>query len=428
MSVVQNMPDRRSKSLLSASLLLNWAPGLLVIGAMTFNAILAAINGNVRPLTSFHVIAAEILLVSAAMCIILSRHRPEMTRWYVLIGIFCFFAILRSFATYEFEFKFLRDILIVPVFILLGMTFDVRRLDRIVLIVTTIVLVAFIFEVISTSAYADFFKIQTYYINTRGFEADEFWNKEATELFLSVGRPDERLFSFINLHRLSSVFLEPVSLGNYGIIIVIYLCARFHAISKPARRFLIVGALAAIIGSDGRLAALSSAMIIMAAFIAPRLPYRSAFLYIPAILAFTALVVYFADYRAGTDDFPGRIAYTVELLAKYEVSDLLGVSDRYVSQAADSGIAYFIGTQSLFGLALWWGFVVFGGKEETRDQIQFIHALGLYVALTLIVSFAIFSIKTASLLWFIYGVLQPRETTVPGRIFNKRQGFIMPTT
>src|SRR4051794_24733102 len=148
------------------------------------------------------------------------------------------------------------------------MTFDARRLDRLVMGIHAVVLVVLLFEALDTPGYASLFRVQDYYINTRGYVAEDFWNQDS-ELFVSATRPDERLFSFLDLHRLSSVFLEPVSLGNYAIIITAFLCARFGGLSVWARGFLVLGNIVIIIGCDGRLAAMTSVAIIAATAIAP---------------------------------------------------------------------------------------------------------------------------------------------------------------
>jgi len=46
------------------------------------------------------------------------------------------------------------------------------------------------------------------------------------------------------------------------------------------------------------------------------------------------------------------------------------------------------------------------------EQIRFTHGLCTYVALTMMISYSLFS-KTAALLWFIHGSLQRREARVP---------------
>ena len=63
---------------------LRTVPGLLVIAAVCFNALLAVINAHVMPLSAVQVIVCELLLVTAAHVVALANYRPEMLSWYVL--------------------------------------------------------------------------------------------------------------------------------------------------------------------------------------------------------------------------------------------------------------------------------------------------------------------------------------------------------
>jgi putative polymerase len=71
-------------------------------------------------------------------------------------------------------------------------------------------------------------------------------------------------------------------------------------------------------------------------------------------------------------------------------------------------------------------FIVFCSREDTTEQVRFTHAVCLYLALTLMVSFAFLSIKTAALLWFIYGALQnsSRRSTAHGAVALPHQNAL----
>jgi putative polymerase len=205
---------------------------------------------------------------------------------------------------------------------------------------------------------------------------------------------------------LSSVFLEPVSLGNYCIVIVAFLCACYGRLGRATRAFLILGTIAALLGSDGRLAAGASILIVAACACVRYLPRGSAVLYLPAVTLLAVLVVSIAELQAGADNWAGRLAHTVELLGRFDLADYLGISNEFVDQAVDSGLAYLITTQSILGVAILWVFIVLCSRHDTPEQIRFTHALCIYLALTMMVSFAFLSIKTAALLWLVHGALQ----------------------
>src|SRR5262249_521439 len=108
-------------------------------------------------------------------------------------------------------------------------------------------------------------------------------------------------------------------------------------------------------------------------------------------------------FQSGSDDFRGRIAYTVELLGALGTLDLMGLSNSLVNLTADSGIVYLIISYSIFGVALGWLFIF--GRMPSRAPPTTVLRCGaaIYLSGNLMVSASVFSIKTAALLWFLVG-------------------------
>ena len=394
---------------LSASQLPDWLPCALVIWATVFNALLAIANAHGHKLPPAAVIGAESLTTGASLALAALRYRPEMRVWWVMIGVLIMMFSFQSLYLVSLQAKNVRDVLIIPTYILLGIVTPKKYLNRTVCIVHALVILVGFYEALDTDGYAKLFDVQSYYINTRGYEEDNFWNKQS-ELFVSAVRPGDRIFlPFLDLHRLSSIFLEPVSLGNYCTIITIYICARFRQLDWRSLLFLVAGNVLVLIGCDGRLAAMSSLVIVIAALIAPYTPRGFAILYLPITLAAAFMATDLLGLHAGPDDLPGRIAHTVELLRHYDIEEFFLLSDRFVWLAVDSGIAYLIMTQTVVGFVLIWSFIVFGASERRADQVRFTHAVIVYLCLALMVSFSILTIKTAALLWFMQGILQRVE-------------------
>lgn len=386
-------------------------PLLIVLSAVLLNAGLAVVNAHIVPLSANAVIGAEVLVVVAAHVVVLANYRPQMFPWYALIVIIVLFSLERAVVVGQFDPKFLRDALLIPTFVLLGMTTSPRRLTALVVFLHVIVVGGVLFEAFFTQAYSNLFDVKQYYIATRSLDVSDFFNK-SSDLFVSATRPGERFFSLIDLHRTSSVLLEPVSLGNYVIIVTAFLCANSKRMSWKVSAFLLMGNFVSLIGCDGRLAAVLSVVIILIAMVATWLPWKSALLYLPLTLVGAVAFVVLAHPDVA-DNFPGRVAYGIDLLARYDLLDWFGNSDRLVVDAADSGIAYTITTQSVIGLAAFWCFLVLNAKEQTPEQVKYLHAVCIYLALSMLVSYSLFSIKTAALLWFIYGSFQMASRPSP---------------
>jgi putative polymerase len=388
-------------------------PSILVIWATVFNAVLAVVNAHVTALSPIVVIAAEVGTVGMAHFLALKQFREEMKPWYVLLTIIFVLFLVRSILTSAPEIRYVRDVLIIPTFVLLGMTSLRENLTKTVCVIHGVVLAVMFYEAIDTDGFSRLFEIQNYYINTRGYDDANFWNKES-DLFVSAVRPQDRIFlPFLDLHRLSSIFLEPVSLGNYCVVITAFVCSLYPSLSLKERLFLGIGNVAVLIGCDGRLAAISSLIIIFASMAANKFPRGSAVLYLPGVTLVAILVTNLAGFRDGPDDLAGRVAHTVALLEGLDIAEYGGISERFLWPAVDSGVVYMILTQSLIGLSLIWIMIVFGSREDRLEQIRYTHALCIYLSFAMMISFSIFTIKTAGLLWFVQGALQRRERVSP---------------
>jgi putative polymerase len=393
------------------------APALVLIASLSFNAGLAFVNGHVMGVPTALVIAAQASLTAAAFGLALLAWKPQMAPSLALLSVLGLFAVFRGLLMAQPDPKLLADVAIIPIFMMLGMASDDRNLGRTVLVLHTIVFIVFLLEVLAPHVYSDLLQIQDYYIKTRGNKLDQFYNTNS-ELFISATRPDERFFSFVDWPRSSSIFLEPVSLGNYCSIIVAFACSCFKRLGRASVAYLLITTAAMLVGCDGRLGTATCVLIVIVCTIAPLLPPRSAVLYLPVTVIFVFGLVIGAGLEPGTDDFPGRLAYTVDLLRSYGIPEYLGLSNELVGKAMDAGVAYLITTQSLPGLLLIWAYIGWGSREETSEQVRFTHGLSLYLALSMMVSYSFLSIKTGALLWFIQGALQSASARRATRRFG----------
>lgn len=388
-----------------------WTPALVVSAAVTFNAVLAVVNGHLFPLTPSIVIAVEILLVLTAHVVALLNYQPQMKRWYFLIGILFVIAVIRGIVMESFDPKLFRDVLLIPTFILLGIAFKPRGLPTVIVALVAIVATFMLLEALSTMAYASLFKIQEFYINTRGFTEGDFWNKESP-LFASATRPDGRFFNIVELHRLSSIFLEPVASETFCIVVWTFICSCYDRLSRETLIGLVIAVLVMIVGTDGRLALAMSGLILGFSLVAPKLPRVVPFFFLPLIAAGVAILVYSADLHYDADNFAGRIAFSTHLLGTFDIAELLGASNTLLGPSADAGLAYLILSQSLIGAMVLWSFISLGSRNDTKAQVRYSQSTCLWLSLFMMVGAAFLSIKTAALLWFIYGSLQSDEPAI----------------
>jgi putative polymerase len=391
---------RRQASAASQGLL----PICLVILAALFNAGLAIVNARVKPLTGNIVILCEVLIVASAHIYVLRHFQARMVNWYFLALAFAIFAILRITATDNLDAKYFRDIFLIVTFVLLGMTSNDRRVIQMMAALQIAVIAGIALEAACIECYGELFAVKDFYINTRGVSESDFTNL-TSDLYVSATRPDARFLPFFDLHRLSSIFLEPVSLGNFVIMTVAFTAAFWDRLGRGLQALFAFSIVLMLFACDGRLAMLATAAIVAMSFGYRFLPRHAALLFLPVVAGLAIAVTDTSGLRSGTDDLAGRIAYTAELLSSMKFLDVAGLSDRLLDQSVDAGAVYLIITQSFLGVALLWAFVTLTADESTREQKIYKNGLLLYLALTMMVSYSFASIKTAAPIWFVFGAL-----------------------
>jgi putative polymerase len=293
---------------------------------------------------------------------------------------------------------------------MLGMTYSTHRFTTPFLLLHSIVFVVGVVEIASPSTYAESFRILDYYVSTRDFSANAFWNTEST-LFVSATRTGARFFGFVDWHRGSSIFLEPVSLGNYCVIAAIFIIACWGDLSRRARLYLVFSTLFLLVACDGRFAATSIGMVVVGSLFLRNVSSRWVVFYLPASLIAAAIFVAAFGTGETTDNFVGRVTGTVDALSRVDFLGLMGLTTYIADGSADFGIVYFILSQSAIGVAVTWGMISLLMQGRTPPVRIYMHAIAIFFSLNLLVSSSAFSIKTAAVIWFFYGYLYMREMT-----------------
>lgn len=383
----------------------NASVNALIWAALLFNWVLAAINANVFAISQPMVVVCEMLLLSGAL-VLTANAGIRREQLYLLCGfaIYLAFTLLRFMIAQQVEPKPVRDMAIIFVFLCLGMAYR-NSPYTLVYRVTLVLLVIGLVETVLPDLYSRLFNIKSYYINTRGFTEADFWNANS-DLFVSGTRPGARFFlSFTNLPRASSVFLEPVSLGNFIIIGLSTLLAGWRDLSRLRVVVWSIALFALLLISDSRYAFACGMVLIGLRVVLPRFPQQFGFLLFFGVVAAGALLAHWSGATRASDDFTGRIFYTFNALHYFTTDMLLGVRFDLASHYMDSGLAYFIVSQSLLvlvALVMYYSFGVVGANSQAR---LYKNALMVAWSLSLLISNSLFSIKVAALMWFVLGAL-----------------------
>lgn len=379
-----------------------------VLGGLTFNLFLCFVNTRVMGISDSHVMLMEMAVTGTALLAAPDRRAGL----YIFLAIFLSYMILLFTLRHENDIKAIRDVLNPVIFYALGSRIrDIKLADRLAMISAIIVLFIAIFEYFLLEIYLDWFNVLGYYISRGTVSLQESYG--ATRgLFISGNRPELRtLLPFLGQQRVSSVFLEPVSMGNFGAIL--YAWGLFRKEYKY-RWFLIVVALILIIFADARF---GLATCIMMTILNPffRFVPRPVWLVMPFLL-----LSVFAAYglingtNNGSNDIAGRFAATAQIMTGLPMSVVLGY-EAYEKFTADSGFAYTLTKFGILGFVGLWATLVMMPFKNARAW-QFHSMMIVYLMLILIISNSFFSVKTAALMFFLLG-------TVSAVDFPERHGF-----
>ncbi|RST32023.1 hypothetical protein HMF7854_15120 [Sphingomonas ginkgonis] len=383
---------------------LGWPALVLVFLGSCYNALLAIVNAHAVSVSTPMVVASEMLILAAAMFFIVSaRPRPGDTAPIAFLAFFVLNAVALSLINGGFYVDMARNVAIMAVFMLLGVRTSRKTLDRVFLLVAVLVFAALALEIISTPAYAAFFKPALYYANTRGieqFELDEIGLFRNTLSF-------EGRFALANLvdHRTASLFLEQVSLANFSTVICMFLLIEWHRLNKRWRGFLILLVGLILITNNTRTGLFLALATPVVYFLAPKLSRPVNLLFIPVGFVAAAIMAHIAPDEQG-DNLVGRLSLTYRTLTSMDMSGLLGGEVFDANGFHDSGYTYVIYACSIFGMLVLWLFLAFATAAERPEQKRLLLITNLYFALNLLTgSSAIFSMKVASLLWLLVGVV-----------------------
>ncbi len=390
-----------------------WIMLALVFGAVTFNMALCFLNTGFISVSNLHVIGCEALIITATL---LYAYKALNQTHLLLIGGIVLWTLLLSslrviFMTDDaFDIKIVRDLIIPIAFFLLGLRVkNLKTADFIVRLVVLVVLGFALFEYFALDVFVKYFSVAKYYVARGTMEAKQAL--QSADLFISGMRPagaegGRNLFPFLGDHRVSSVFLEPVSLGNFGVIVAIWAMVR-SKFGETYQFGLLAAAFVLIVLADSRF----GAYLCILAFVLMLCPlgFATAGVVVLPLVALVVLVIvpvvvtgsYDPQNRYVDNGFVGRFVLAAQILGDFDVWSWLGLRAARM-QTFDSGYAYTISGIGVIGLAALWG-VLFATEGADRQYYTLRNLMALYYGTILCVSNSPYTIKTASLTWFLIG-------------------------
>jgi putative polymerase len=372
----------------------------ILMGAALYQLGLCFVHTHLFPMRTSIVALTEFILYAGCLFIVARRVQIEFIAVLALIASYLFLmALVRN----ALDFKGFRDILIIVLFYWLGRTMgSIEMGDRILKIVIVLVLLFGFFELFFLNQYSRVFNVFSYYVNQGGLAGATNW--AGSSLALNGMRPEgigrTILPSLLGNHRVSSIFLEPVSLGNFSVIIAAW------GLAKPREQwrqmlFYLVMAGIMITLADSRYGMLTVAcLVIMRIIFAGRMHVLA--IVLPGVCV--AMLLGIATFVNGdhADNMLGRLYLTGATLMHFGPKEIFGLNG-YNFNFGDMGYAVVLTRFGLlFFAAFWIGFWLIRMQDERGERFR--SYVALYASLILAISgTSLFALKTAGILWFLVG-------------------------
>lgn len=377
----------------------SWVIAILV-ATVTYQAMLCMLDTQLHVASRGLVGLAEAIILLACLPFLARRLLPGVIILATFIGaMLCLLSLLSG----EVDIKAFRDLLIPLIYFWLGCNLGRPKLaDRALTYAIAIVLSFGLMELLFLDLYTTVFDIFSYYVSIGNLQPITEYVRES-RLQLNGIRPEgigrTLLPSLLGSHRVSSVFLEPISLGNFAAICAAWGLSRDKTELRHTL-FFVGAAVVLIVLSDSRFALLAVSLMI-----GMRLILQDKVLNLAILAPFAAIaLLLFLGHDAtgrGADNFHDRLAFSGMTLLDFDVHALLGFAP--AENFGDQGYAYVISTFGLpISLMLWFSFW-FLPIPDTQGQ-RFRAFASIYIALILCISgFSLFALKSAGVLWFLVG-------------------------
>ncbi len=374
---------------------------VILFAATLYPALLCLLHTHFFRVVTSTVGITEFLIYLACLAVLI---RPVRIELIIIATLMIAYLLLLTLFRGEIEMKGFRDVIIPLLFYWVGRQVgSMAYADKILKRLIVVVLAFGLLELFYLDGYSWLFNIFSYYfsqgINTMptNFVSDSVLNVNGIRPE-GIGRTI--LPSLLGSHRVSSVFLEPVSLGNFAVIVAAWGLAKSRSDWKNGL-FFVATAVVMITLSDSRYG-IGAVSLMLLLRLMPLRPLSFLVSVLP-LFCLAGLVMIGLFYQGGYDDnILGRLYASGKSLLGFNVWMLFGIEGAF-SFFYDMGYPYIFTRLGLpLAVLLWFAIWMIRMPDSVGSRFRMF--IGLYIALILCISgTSMFALKTAGILWFLVG-------------------------
>jgi putative polymerase len=374
---------------------------MILFAAILYPAFLCLMNTHFFRVVTTTVGLTEFMIYLACLVVLM---RPVRVEFLIIATLITAYLLLLTIFRGELELKGFRDVMIPILFYWLGRHIgDMAYADKTLKRLIWVVLAFGFFELFFLDWYSYFFNIFSYYFS-QGINTMSTNFVTGSSLNVNGLRPEgigrTILPALLGSHRVSSIFLEPVSLGNFAVIVAAWGLAKARDEWKSAL-FFFATAVVMITLSDSRygIGAVSLMLLIRG------LPVRAlkfAVSLLPAVCMGGLVLIGLFYHGQYADNILGRLLVSGRALLSFDVPMLFGFAPT-TNFFYDMGYPYILTRVGLLLVVfLWFAIWMIKMQDETGERFRVY--IALYIALILCISgTSLFALKSAGILWFLVG-------------------------
>jgi putative polymerase len=381
----------------SSDALSNYAIFLL-FAALLYQPFLCFINSHIFSVKPIFLMLAEAGLLSVVALNFL-RGPVSIPMLSLFILVFANAFVLVLFQQY-FDPKTIRNLMIPILLIWLGAQYNNKiDIDKLVKIFAWIVIVVGLFEFILPEVYSMVFNVINFHISIGRASERALQFAEGGFSLNGVRWGGRNLLPFLGDHRTSSVFLETVNMGNFGVLLA---CWGLSKKDIKSGFFFVAAAFVVAVLADSRFASTLIAMLLIMRIALPIKALEVSSYLSPLLIL---LVCFYFQGPMIDDNFKGRLGSTGYYILNFKVSEYFGLSNYHYSLFVDQGYAYLLHfTGLVLSLIMWISFCRL--RMSSNEGRIFKSLVGLLIAANLAISGdSIFAFKWVSILWFLVGTM-----------------------
>ncbi|WP_300752143.1 polysaccharide polymerase [Janthinobacterium sp.] len=379
----------------------------ILLAATVYQAVLCFVHTHFFKASTALVAFSELCIYAA--CAVLLFRRIELS-FVAILTLIASYLLLLALLRSSLDPKGFRDVIILVLFYFLGRNFgDEKFADRFLKIIVYLVLVVGFFELLFVDVYSKLFNVYSYYLAQGNITTSTNW-AEGSTLALNGIRPagiGRTILPFLlGNHRVSSIFLEPVSFGNFAVIVAAWGLSKDRAQWRDMVFFLAAAAIMITL-ADSRYGLVTVALMVLVRLLISGRGNRMVMV-LPFICA--VILVLFGLYYDGrySDNIPGRLYLSGITMVRFGPAEIFGLAG-YNINFGDMGYSIVLTRFGLFGCAvLWIGLWMIKMRDERGERFR--TYIVIYMSLILCISgTSLFALKSAGVLWFLLGCYAVRD-------------------